>query len=66
MGLSPHQCDTQLAIFSTLERGLLVEQSLKEEGEDKITLGQVVFLFLKPRKEVVRKDPDKETLVGVE
>lgn len=44
----------------------MVEQSLKEEGEDKITLGQVVFLFLKPRKEVVRKDPDKETLVGVE
>ena len=41
-------------------------QSLKEEGEDEITLWQVVFFFLKPRKEVVRKDPDKETLVGVE
>ena len=23
LGLSPHQCDTQLAIFSTLERGVI-------------------------------------------
>lgn len=44
-----------------------MEQRLKEEREDKISLGDGVrFLFLEPREEVIRKGSDEEILVGVE
>lgn len=44
-----------------------MEQSLKEEGEDDLSLlDGVGFVIFEPREEVVRKGPDKETLVDVE
>lgn len=44
-----------------------MEQRLKLQREDKISLGDGVrILFLEPREEMIRKGSDEETLVGVE